>query len=542
MIRPLLALGVLLTVCQDGRAQQPAGPADRIAAEINQHTFESHFRFLSDDLLEGRGLGTRGGRLAGNYIAAQFERIGLRPAGADSGWFQPFGLTARRTVRSELAVGGERFALGAEQALTILGRDTLKEYMGQAVFVGYGLVVPEYRWDDYKDVNVRGNLVIAIAGHPGQVDSSIFTKPGNYGTRTAKTLEAIRHGAAGVLVIHRPVEAGYAWQQVPRFWFQENVALAAPDTSTSIPSGISGWIRDSAAARLLRSAGLDLATLIARSGSRHFRPIPVPLDLRAAAATRSRFIEGRNVVGLLPGHGAEADQVVVLGGHYDHLGIGSPEAGDSIYNGAEDNANGIGGLLAIAEAFTRANVAPRRSILFVAFDAEESGLLGSEAYVRSPGIPLVRTAAMLNMDGLNVYARTSDTWALGLEYSSLGEVFRNAAREEGLAVEISAREKQFLEDQQFFTRSDHYRFANAGVPSLFMWGGYSAVGRPAGWMQQKLEEYLGTRYHRSSDEMQDWYSYEGTLADLRVLARTLYAVAMAPGSPEWNPGSPYQRK
>lgn len=534
-------LVVLALMAHNGNAQQPASAVARLTAGIDSGIFESHFRFLADDLLEGRGPGVRGGRLAGNYIAAQFARMGLRPAGADSGWFQPFTLSARRTVRSELAYGNDRLTQGSEQALAVVGNDTILEYRGQAVFVGYGIVAPEYHWDDYKDTDVRGKVVITLAGHPGQVDSTNFTGTHTYGTRTSKTLEAMRRGAVGAIVIHRPQNTTFDWMQIPRTWFQEDISLG-PDSAPNLPSGLSGWIRDSSAFRLFRAAGLDLASLINQSAGADFRPVPVALELSASVATWSREIQGRNVLGMWPGRGATAGEAVILGGHYDHLGIGVPEAGDSIYNGAEDNANGIAGLLLIAEAFARSGVTPRRSILFVAFDAEEPGLLGSEAYVRSPAVPLARTAAMFNLDGLNMYARTRDTWALGLDYSSLAAVFRAAARSEGVAVELAATERQFLEDQQFFLRSDHYNFARVGIPALFVWGGYTAAGKPEGWMQQKLEEYLGTRYHRPGDEIQDWYSFEGTMTDLRILARSLYAVAMAPRFPTWNPDSPYQRR
>jgi len=540
MIRQLLMIAAV-AFARPGNAQQPVRPVNRIVSQIRPQTFESHFHYLSDDLFEGRGPGARGGRLAGDYIAAQFERMGLRPAGRDSGWFQSFALTADRVVRSELTAGYERFAPGSDQALLILGSDTLKEYRGPAVFVGYGIVSPENHWDDYKNVDVRGRLVIALAGHPGQVDSTLFKPAGGF-NRNTKTYEALRHGAVGALIIHSPESTGYPWEQIPRGWFRERISLLEPDKSSGTPSGISGWIRDSAAARLLRSAGLDLSSLKTKSASRDFRPVPVELGFVAGATISHRAIQGRNVLGIWPGQGPEASEVVILGGHYDHLGIGAPVNGDSIYNGAEDNANGIAALLSVAEAFARSGVAPHRSLLFVAFDAEESGMLGSVAYVRAPTVPLGHTAAMLNLDGINVYSRTSDTYALGLGYSSLGSVFRNAARQEGLTVGISAGEEKFLADQHFFERSDHYSFANAGVPSLFFWGGYTAIGKPPGWMQQKLEEYLNTRYHQPADEIQNWYSFDGTMTDLRVLVRVLYAVAVAPGVPVWNPDSPYQRK
>lgn len=538
MIRPLL-LFTTIAIGSAG-AQQASAPIDRVLTRIDRDGFVSHFRFLSDDMLEGRGPGTRGGRLAADYIAGQFERMGLTPAGKDGGWFQRFELVARRPVRSELTAGNERLERGTDQVVTVIGSDSLLQYSGQAVFVGYGIVSTENRWDDYQAVDVRGKLVIALAGHPGQIDPSLFNGNGNF-SRTAKTVEAVRHGAVGALIIHRGATTGFAWDQIPRQLFREAVSLAEPPGEQRA-SAISGWLRDSAAARILRAGGRDLAALTAESLRRDFHGITIPVELTVAASTGQRSVAGRNVLGVWPGQGASARDVVVLGGHYDHLGIGTPVNGDSIYNGAEDNANGIAALLTVAEAFARSSVKPRRSILFIAFDAEESGLLGSEAYVRSPVYPVERTVAMLNLDGLNVYARTTDTYSLGLEFSSLAAVYRAAAREEGLTVGISAEEEKFLKDQNFFARSDHYNFARAGIPSLFIWGGYSAVGHPAGWMQQKIEEYLNTRYHQPSDQMQSWYSYEGTLTDMRILARTLYSVATAPRVPVWNTDSPYQRK
>jgi Zn-dependent M28 family amino/carboxypeptidase len=540
MIRPLLLLTILAVGSAD--AQQAAAPVDRILSRIDRDAFVSHFRFLSDDMLEGRGPGTRGGRLAAAYIAGQFERMGLTPAGTDSGWFQSFQLSRRFARRSELAAGTDRWLPGSEQALTILGNDTTLEYRGGVIFVGYGIVSTGQRWNDYKDVDVRGKLVIALMGHPGEVDSALFNGSNGNFSRVAKTLEAVRHGAAGLIMVHRSGITGFPWNQIASTWFQGRFTLAGSGESSGAATAISGWMRDSAAARLFHSGQLDFSAVAARAASRDFRPVAVPVEVTAVASTEEQQVEARNVVALWPGQGASASDVVVLGGHYDHLGIGTPVNGDSIYNGAEDNANGIAGLLTVAEAFSRSGVKPRRSVLFIAFDAEESGLLGSEAYVRSPVYPVERTVAMLNLDGLNVYARTTDTYSLGLELSSLAAVYRAAARAEGLTVGISAEEEKFLRDQNFFARSDHYNFARAGIPSLFISGGYSAVGHPAGWMQQKIEEYLTTRYHQPSDQMQNWYSYEGTMTDMRILARTLYSVAMAPRVPTWNPDSPYQRK
>lgn len=540
MIRALL----LLVTLGGGRlaAQQSSAPVDQILTRIDRDAFVSHFRFLADDMLEGRAPGTRGGRLAGDYVATQFERMGLTPAGTDGGWFQSFQLARRRARRSELGAGSDRLLPGADQALTVLGSDTAVEYRGGVVFVGYGIVSSAQRWDDYKDADVRGKLVIALTGHPGEVDSALFDGANGNFSRVAKTLEAVRHGAAGLVMVHRTGVTGFSWTQIANTWFQGRFSLAGPGAASRAASAISGWMRDSAADRLFRTGQIDFSAMAARAASRDFRPVPLEVEVTATASTEEQRVEGRNVLGLWPGRGALAREVVVLGGHYDHLGIGTPVNGDSIYNGAEDNSNGIAALLTVAEAFASSGVRPKRSLLFIAFDAEEAGLLGSEAYIQAPAYPVERTVAMLNLDGLNVYARTTDTYSLGLDLSSLAAVFGSAAREEGLTVGIGAEEEKFLKDQDFFARSDHYNFARAGIPSLFIWGGYSAVGHPAGWMQQEIEEYLNTRYHQPSDQMQTWYSYEGTMTDMRILARTMYAVATTARVPTWNPDSPYQRK
>jgi Zn-dependent M28 family amino/carboxypeptidase len=255
-------------------------------------------------------------------------------------------------------------------------------------------------------------------------------------------------------------------------------------------------------------------------------------------AVGNQVLAGRNVIGRLPGSARSAESIVV-GAHYDHLGIGQPEQGDSIYNGALDNASGVAGLLALAESFAHSGLRPRRSVLFVAFDAEELGLKGSKAFL-SASHP-EDMVAMINFDGLNLFGRTTDTWALGLDYSSLGEQFRRAARAEGIAVRIDDENARMLDAQEFFSRSDHYSFALAGVPSLFLWSGYSAAGRATGWMQAQLEEYLFTRYHQPDDEWLSSYTPDGAVQDLRIVARLIGTLSGSTTRPSWQPASPYQR-
>ncbi|MEO8294625.1 MAG: M20/M25/M40 family metallo-hydrolase [Gemmatimonadota bacterium] len=253
-----------------------------------------------------------------------------------------------------------------------------------------------------------------------------------------------------------------------------------------------------------------------------------------------RELTGQNVVARLAGRGRQNGEAAVIGAHYDHLGIGPAERGDSIFNGALDNASGVAGVLALAEAFAAADFLPARQILFVAFDAEEIGLAGSAAFVRRAQRD--RIVAMIDFDGMNIFARTSDTWALGMEYSSLDVDFRRAAREEGIAVRIDPEDASMLAREEFFTRSDHYSFAKAGIPALFIWSGYTATGYPAGWMRDRLEEFLRTRYHQPDDELQASYSYEGAVQDLKIVARMVAHLSTSPGRPAWKSDSPFQRQ
>ena len=287
---------------------------------------------------------------------------------------------------------------------------------------------------------------------------------------------------------------------------------------------MAGWLSQEAATRMFRQAGQDLNSLMDQAATRQFRAVPLGLQVEATVRSGITRSETSNVIGRLPGRGPLAREAVLIGGHYDHFGIGIPVAGDSIYNGAEDNASGTAAVLATAEAFARSGVRPNRSILFVGFTAEESGLLGSQAIIARPPIPLSRMAAILNMDVMNLYGKTRDVSALGLDQSSLGGVFTRAAAAEGLRVSVN---RDALIRGGYF-RSDHFPFARAGIPGTSIENGLDYVGQPAGYGEQMKNEYTEKRYHQPSDEVLPSFKYDGAAQQLRVIVRTAVAVANSP--------------
>jgi Zn-dependent M28 family amino/carboxypeptidase len=517
-------------------AQTP-NQATRVARAVDPQVLRAHLEFLADDALEGRRPGTRGGELAAKYIAAQFERLGLEPAG-DSGSYYHHVPIITLTPNPTLKVLGATpsdLAYRDDYVLWSMRNDSTVKATGDLIFVGYGIVAPEYTWDDYKGLDVKNKIVVVLVNDPGLRDSTIFRGPilTYYGRWTYKIEEAQRQGAAGILLVHTTESATYPWTTVKSSWTGPQVRIEVPPTSLMV----AGWLSQEAATRIFRQAGQDLSSLINQAATHQFRGVPLGLQVEATVRSGITRSETSNVIGRLPGRGPLAREAVLIGGHYDHFGIGIPVAGDSIYNGAEDNASGTAAVLATAEAFARSGVRPNRSILFVGFTAEESGLLGSQAIIARPPIPLSRMAAILNMDVMNLYGKTRDVSALGLDQSSLGGVFTRAAAAEGLRVSIN---RDALIRGGYF-RSDHFPFARAGIPGTSIENGLDYVGQPAGYGEQMKNEYTEKRYHQPSDEVLPSFKYDGAAQQLRVIVRTAVAVANSSTQPQWNPQSEFRQ-
>ena len=531
---------VLCAFAGGAAGQQPStatASGTRVARAVDPRVLRAHLEFLADDALEGRKPGTRGGELAAKYIAAQFARLGLQPAG-DSGTYYHsvpiITLTPQPTVRVGGATPAE-LAYRTDYVLWSMRNDSTVNAQGDLVFVGYGIIAPEYDWNDYEGADVKNKIVVALVNDPGLRDSTIFRGPilTYYGRWTYKIEEAQRQGAAGILLVHTTESATYPWSTVQSSWTGPQVRIEQPPTSLLI----AGWLNQDAAARLFRQGGQDLTSLMDQAARRGFRPVPLGLQLDATVRSDIRRSETSNVLGRWPGRGPLAREAVLIGGHYDHFGIGAPVDGDSIYNGAEDNASGTAAVLTAAEAFARSGVRTGRSIVFIGFTAEEAGLLGSQALVAKPTIPLSRIAAILNLDVMNLYGRTRDVSALGLDQSSLGGVFTAAAAAEGLKVTVN---RDALLRGSYF-RSDHFPFARVGVPGTSIENGQQYVGQPADYGSKKTSEYTEKRYHQPSDEVLPWFSYDGAVQQLRVIVRTAVAVANAPGQPTWNRSSEFRQ-
>ncbi|HWH02237.1 MAG TPA: M28 family peptidase [Gemmatimonadales bacterium] len=517
----------------------PAGPPPQVIPVPNERAMDAHLRFLASDLLEGRAPATRGGHLATDYIAAQFEALGLEPAGPNGSYFQPVSLTGTLTQQPSFVWGkgadtrslkpGDEFV---EWAMKPESRITVD---GDVVFVGYGIKAPEYRWDDYKGADLHGKVLLMLVNDPGIQDSTLFKGRvlTYYGRWTYKLEEAARQGAIGVVLVHTTPSATYGWDVVRGSWSVEQFQLEG-DAGPSLD--FASWATHDAVQSALASVGLNLDSLTRLAANRGFIPVSTGLHAAIDLASAVRHVQSENVVARLRGSDPVlSSQVVVISAHWDHKGIGPAVGDDSIYNGAEDNASGVAAMLATAEALSKMPRRPRRSVLFVATTAEESGLLGSAGYVAHPLFPLAQTAADINMDEVNVHGATRDIAALGTDQSSLGKMFSDAAAAESLKVANRP------DVGGGFFRSDHFPFAKAGVPALSIQAGEDFIGKPGGWGRQQEQDFEEHRYHQPSDEWTPLFRYDGMSQEVRVVMRLTLAVADATDLPRWLPGADFKR-
>ena len=498
----------------------------------------AHIQFLADDLLAGRAPGSRGASVAARYIRSQFQGAGLEPGAPNGSFFQSVRLIG---VTPQPAI-----VVGIAQRIVVLRylddfvawpdgpvRGVVSD--GEIVFVGYGIDAPEWQWNDYRGESVTGKIVMMLVNDPGLSDSTIFRgrEMTRYGHWSYKIDEAARRGAAGVILIHTTRHATYPWSVVRNSWAGERLQLEGRPSRTL---RFAAWITEDAARRVIGAAGIDYGLLMRRVPRRDFGPVLIGAHAVVDITSELRTLESVNVIGRLPaaGGGGDTDQEesVVLTAHYDHHGLGPPVGQDSIYNGAVDNASGVAALLATAAGLTRAGRPARRSIYFVATTGHEAGLLGAHTLVKSPPVPLERTAAVINIDRGNVWGTTGDIVALGAELSSLGDIASEAAQVEGLSLTPDPAPQ--LGD---YFWSDHFPFAIAGVPALQIATGRNFVGQPADWGDRTAENYLTTKYHQPGDEFHAGLSYEGLLQQVAVMTRIAWAIAQTGEFPAWNENS-----
>lgn len=511
----------------------PALDAERIARDM---------RTLAADSFAGRAPGTPGGEAAAAYIARAFEAAGLEAV--DGSYLQPvpmMGSTpdAGATTLSFEVAGETVSATYLDDFVAWSGdAEAAQAAMeGELVFVGYGIRAPENDWNDFQGVDVQGKVLLGLvndppapAAEPGLFDGEAMTY---YGRWTYKFEEAARQGAAGALLIHVTDMAGYGWNVVQGSWSGEQFSLPA-DPNAPAPPQIEGWITTELAESLLERAGLSLAELVEQAASRDFAPLATGITARGSVTSAVRTVETHNVVGLL--RGAERpDEVVTVTSHYDHLGVGQPVDGDSIFNGAYDNASGTALLLEMARAAATLDPRPARSVLFIAAAAEEQGLLGTSWYVQQPLFPLANTVAEVNVDGANLWGETDDMTVMGWDRSELGALVEARAAEMGLRLEPDAEP-----EKGFFFRSDHFPFAKAGVPSIYVEHGRSYRGRPEGWGDSIQAEYNATAYHAPGDEWSDDFVMDGAVQQGSLALSLILDIARSDAWPNWHQESEFR--
>lgn len=531
---------VLLLSAVVAAAPLPPGVASA-SKSITAESIRGPMKLLASDELEGRGPATRGDALTQRYLAAEFESLGLAPFAPGGGWVQPVemvGVTAR-TDRLVAAAGKQSVTLKpSDDFMAVSGHfePTSRLDKAELVFVGFGIVAPEFGWDDFKGADLKGKVLLVMNNDP-EGDPALFGGRARlwYGRWDYKYEQARRVGAAGCLVIHTTPSAGYPWEVVQTSWAGEQFELPGDDGPRL---QVKGWATEDASRRLAALGGKDLDALRAAATRRDFQPVPLGVSVSLTLRNRVQKKTTGNVLGLLRGSDpALADELVVFTAHHDHLGVkaDAKPGEDAIYNGAVDNAGGVATLLAIAKAFTLLPKAPRRSILFVAIAAEEQGLLGSRYLMEHPPVPASYMAADINIDGLNIWGRTRDVSVIGLGKSNLDPLIIELAREQGRTVKPDA-----LSDRGFFYRSDQLNFAKAGVPAAYFSSGHDFIGRPEGWGREQSELWERTHYHRPSDEVSDAWDLSGAVEDARLYFLLGAAVANAPRMPTWNKADEFE--
>ena len=545
-----LLIGLCAISACSPTTDQPAVDSAALAS-ITTDDLMRHTQRLASDGFEGRAPGTPGEDSTVAYLTSEYQRLGLAPGNPDGSFIQNVemvGFTA--TPTAAISAGGNAIALRFPDDYVAVSRHEQPQIdvvNSDIVFVGYGVVAPEYGWDDYKDVDVRGKTIVMLINDPAiaspndstQLDSAIFR--GNamtyYGRWTYKYEIASEKGAAAAIIVHETGPAGYPYEVVQGSWGRENLdvkrAAGAPYRRVQVES----WMTLDKTKELLSAAGFDFDSLKRAALSKDFRPVALNAKATFRIKNTIRQLQSRNVIAKLEGSDSTLrDEYVVYTAHWDHLGRDTTREGDQIFNGALDNASGVAQMLEIAEAFTQLPEAPKRSILFLAVTAEEKGLLGAKYYAENPLYPLAKTLANINIDGVNQWGRTSDITVIGLGNSTLDDVLHDVA---------TATERNVNADPEpekgYFYRSDHFEFAKQGVPALYIDSGIEYIGKDSTYSQQKREEYVNNDYHKPTDEVKPDWDLSGAVDDARLLVEVGYRVAQGDTWPAWKPGVEFKR-
>jgi Zn-dependent M28 family amino/carboxypeptidase len=515
-------------------------PSAAIAAmqKINKEHIRADVRFLSHDLLEGRGTGQRGGEIAAEYMATQFWLNGLKAVGDNGTFFQKvplIGITPAPETTFE-------FVPNRGEALRLKPLDDYVAYDetenpsddidAELVYVGYGIDAPEYTWDDYKDVDVRGKVLLMLVNEPPSNDPNFFKGAAltYYGRWTYKYEEAARKGAIGVILIHKTEMASYPWEVVRNSNSGEKEFLK----SDAAKLKVAAWISWNVARELAQRSGLDIDNMISDAQSRTFHPVALPVKLKAHMVSKVRSITSNNVLAMLPG--SDPNEAVIYTAHYDHLGIRPDMPGDNIYNGARDNATGCGILLELARVFAELPIRPRRSILFASVTAEEQGLLGSEYLGSHPPIPAGKISLDLNFDDVPPLGEPQEVEVAGAERTTFYPTVQAMAQEFRLAIQPDSHP-----EAGHYYRSDHFSLARVGVPSFSVNEGMKYRGHTSEWGREQADEYTTKHYHQPSDEYSPSMDFTGDAVIARFAFALGWAAASQPNLVGWQKGDEFEK-
>ena len=549
-----LALGVAafaIGILYASVAAAQVGPTDAAGRAITAEGILGHIKILSSDEYEGRLPGTRGGELTVEYITEQFKNLHLAPGNPDGSYVEAVALAGiRGRATGSFMAGGQIITLEFPKDAVALTERFLPDVAvkdSDMIFVGYGVVAPEYDWDDYKGVDVRGKTLVMLINDPPVVDPHDPSKLDDskfkgramtyYGRWTYKFEIAAEKGAAAAIIVHQTAPAAYGWEVVQNSWSGEKFNTAAANKHID-RIAVESWITLDKAKELFRRSGQDFDALFRSAARADFKPLALKAKANFTLANDLREVTSYNVLARLEGSNPKRrNELVVYTAHWDHFGRNPNLVGDQIFHGAADNASGVAGMLEVAKAYTKLARSPARSILFMAVTAEEQGLLGSKWYAAHPLYPLNQTVAEINMDVLNVWGRTRDLTLPGLGQSTLEDTLTQLAKAHGRTV---------LPDQEpekgEYYRSDHFEFAKVGVPAVSYGGGYDYIGRPRDWGIKKHDDYTAHDYHKPSDMVKPDWNLSGAVDDLRLMLELGYTVAQSGEYPQWKSGSEFKAR
>ena len=537
-----IAMAALLAVPSHGQ-----GASDLTLANFSGDRILADIRVLSSDEFQGRGPGTKGEDLTIAYVEKQFRDAGLEPGNPNGTYLQEVPLEGiRPDPKMEFTFTGHGATIHATFQKDFVAQSRIpvaaQKLDAEMIFAGYGVQAPEYNWDDFKGVDVKGKVIVVLVNDPqvekgDELDPDVFGGKAMtyYGRWTYKYEEAERLGAAGCIIVHETGLAGYPWEVVRNSFGGERFEAGSADPNAR-PGLVQSWISLETAQALFKAAGYDLETLRAKAVSRDFQPIPLGMRAQIEIHNSLRSVTSHNVIAKLTGSDPVLkNEYVIYSAHWDHFGIGPEINGQNIYHGALDNGSGSAALMELGRAFASLKVRPKRSILFLSVTGEEQGLLGSEYYTEHPLYPLARTAANINMDGMNMLGKTRDIVEIGMGKSTLDEVVAAAAKEQGRVVRPDPEP-----EKGSYYRSDHFSFAKVGVPAFDPDRGDDYIGKPDGWGLKMRDQFDAEDYHKPTDVIKPYWETSGTAQDCQLYFVVGYRVANAAKMPEWKPGAEFK--